>query len=55
MNRSSRSAVILFLLAFEDDAKLTSLVAVVEAADVVGASDVAAGKGSAAANSKFSM
>lgn len=55
MNRSSNSAVILLLLAFEEDAKLVSLVAVVEVADVVGASDVAAGRGSAAAKSEFSM
>lgn len=54
MNRSSSSAVILLLLGFEEDVELLSLVAVVEGTDVVGDSDVAAGKGSAAAKSKLS-
>jgi hypothetical protein len=53
VNRSSSSAVMLFLLDFEEDTELMSLVAVVEGADVVGAvaSTVAAGRGSAAAKS----
>lgn len=55
MNKSSNAAVILFLLGFEEDAELMSLVAVVEGADVVGASTVAAGRGSAAEKSNFSI
>lgn len=49
MKRSSSSAVILLLLVFEEEATLESLTAVAETADVVGASDLPSGRGSAAA------
>lgn len=55
MKRSSSSAVILLLLVFEEEATLESLTAFAETADVVGASDLPSGRGSAAAKYEFSM
>ena len=51
MNKSSSSEVILIFLEFDG----MSLIAVVEGGDETGAFGAASGRGSAAANSKFSI